>query len=98
MMSFLNFPMQTDQGAPAGSHRRLQQCHPRLRGQFIPLLGVTADARANNILPTRHPSLIPWNHMIQIQLPILEALTAILADMIITLKYILTGKLDLLPG
>ena len=98
MVPLAHSPMEVGQGAPARRNRFPERCHLRLCRQLVSLLGVTADAGAHDIFPACHAPLVPRNHMVKIQVPVLKALTAILANMIITLQDILTAKFDLLPG
>ena len=97
MVSLAHSPIEVGQGAPARRNRFPERCHLRLCRQLVPLLGVTADAGAHDIFPACHAPLVPRNHMVKIQVPILKALAAILANMVITLQDILTGKFDILP-
>ena len=97
MIFFPDFPVEIDQWPPTRGNRFPQRGHSRLQGEFISLLGITADAGTHNILPVSHASLVPWNDMVKVQVPVLKTLAAILANIVIALQDILAGKLDFLP-
>ena len=97
MIFFPNFPVKINQWAPTRGDRLPERCHLRLQGELISLFGITADAGTHNILPVSHASLVPWNDMVKVQVPVLKTLATILANMVIALQDILAGKLDFFP-
>ena len=58
--------------------------------------GIAIDARADNIFPRGRSTSIARNHVVQIQIFPFKSFAAILASILITLKNVVPGKLNLL--
>lgn len=82
--------------SPAGSCRCAQWKHPRLRRHLVGLAGVADDAGRHQIVPAALASLVPWNHVIQIELLGVEYHSAILTGKLVALENILPRELHLL--
>ena len=62
----------------------------------VALTRVAGNARANDVFPIRLPTAIPRHDVIQIEHLTRENLVAILTSVVVPLKNILSGELDLL--
>jgi len=72
------------------------QRHLRLLREAVTFAGVTRNARANHIFPSRGPAAIPRYHMIKIQIVAIERVPAVLAGVLVALENIVPGKLHFL--
>ena len=63
---------------------------------MVRFLRVTGDAGAHDVFPSRWATAVFGNHMIQVQIPPFENLSAILASVSIALENIVSGEFNLL--
>jgi len=62
----------------------------------IGLLRIALDAGAHNIFPRRWTAAVARDHVIQIQVPAIKDLAAILAGIVVALENVVTGKFHFL--
>jgi hypothetical protein len=81
-----------DKRPPLRSLRLSDQAHVRFTRQPIAFARIAWDARAHHIFPRGHASSIPRHDMIEIQVAPLEKMAAVLAGIVISLKYVVPGE------
>ena len=62
-------------------------------GKPIALLRIATDTRTNHVLPGRRPAAIARYDVIEIEIPSIENLAAVLASVLVALKDVVPGKL-----
>lgn len=78
--------------------RLADELHSGLARGAIPFLAVTPNARADNIFPSGGSAPVPGYDMVQVQVPSIKRMAAILAGILIPFKKVVTGELDLFLG
>src|SRR4051812_24003287 len=71
------------------------QAHAGLVRQAVALPRIARNAGADDILPVREPALVAWDHVVQIQVPPVQVLSAVLAGVFVALKEIVPGEFHL---
>ncbi len=69
------------------------QGHLRFVRKPISFHGVTRNAGADDVFPRRVPATIPRDHVIEIQIVAIEHFAAVLAGVLVALKYVMAGEL-----
>ena len=75
-----------DEWPPFRPLRLADQVHARFDRSAIRLPGITPDARAHDIFPSRRPPAIPRHYVIEVQILTFEQLSAVLAGVLIALE------------
>ena len=81
--------------APLRTLRLLQQMHPGLVRQTVPLPGIARDAGADHIFPSGLSSTVSWEDMVDIEMAPVKVNAAVLAGILIALKDIVPREFDL---
>ena len=82
-----------DKWPPLWSLRLADQAHVRFAREPVALAGIASDARANHVFPGGRPATIARHDVIQIELAPIEKLAAVLTGVLVSLKYVVAGKL-----
>ena len=85
-----------DERPPFRADGLANQLHACSMREPIAFSGVTRDARANNVFPSRSAALVPWDHMIEIEIAPIKNLAAILAGILVALENVVARKLHFL--
>jgi len=72
--------------------RSADQAHVRLTRKPVALARIAWDAGANHIFPSRCPAPVARHDVIQIKLAAIEQLAAILAGVLVSLEYVVSGE------
>src|SRR5437867_11354022 len=83
---------------PLGPLRLANEVDAGFGGSAVGLLGVTADAGADNVLPGRGPAAVARDDVVKIQIFAVEFAAAILAGVLVALKDVVARKFDFLLG
>ena len=75
-----------------------QQHHVGFLRKAIPFFRVTHHTGTDHVFPSGLAPSIPWQDVIEIQFPTIWLLAAILAGMIVALKYVLAAEFHFLLG
>ena len=81
-----------DKRPPLRSLRLSDQAHVRLTRKSVALAGVAGDAGANNVFPSRGAAAVARHDMIEIKVAPVEKMAAVLAGIVISLKYVVPGE------
>ena len=81
-----------DKGPPLRSLRFADQGHVRFTRKPVALARIAGNAGANHVLPSRRPATVARHDMVQIKLAAIEELAAVLAGVLVSLKYVVARK------
>lgn len=87
-----------DEGTPLGPLGLSNEVHACLLRRVIGLAGVARDAGADNVFPNGRAAAVARNNVVQVQVLAVKGLPAILAGIVVPLKNVVPGELDLLLG
>jgi hypothetical protein len=72
--------------------RFADQTHVRVPRKPVPLARIAGDAGANHVFPSGRPATVPRHNVIQIKPAAIEQLPAVLAGVLVSLKYVVSGE------
>lgn len=81
---------------PFGTLRFADELHPDLMRQAVAFFGVTGNAGADNVFPSRLSAPVAWVNVIQIEIRALKNQPAVLAGVPVPLEDIMPGELNFL--
>src|SRR5207247_5000278 len=81
---------------PLWSLRFADQAHVRFTREPVAFARIAGDARADHVFPSRGPAPVTRHDMIQIKLAAIEELAAVLAGVLVSLKYVVPSELYVL--
>ncbi len=85
-----------DEGTPFRTTRGAHQLHSSFAWSAVALAGIALDARADDVLPGRHPVVISGDYMVEVQIAAVHMATTVLALMLVTFENIVAGELHFL--
>jgi hypothetical protein len=77
---------------PLRSLRFADQAHVCFARKPVTLARIARDAGANHVLPSRRPAPVARHDMIEVEIAPIEQLAAVLAGVLISLKYVVPGE------
>ena len=85
-----------EERTPLGPLRLLDQPHPCLLRQAVCFAAIAGNARTNDILPGCLAPTVARQHVVEIEFLAIQNLGAVLAGVLVALKEVVAGELDLL--
>src|SRR5204863_314055 len=82
--------------ASAGSMAISSPNTPSSMCQPVALLRLAGDARADNVLPRRQAAFVAWQHVIEVEVALVETLSAILAGVLVAFEDVRPGEFHFL--
>src|SRR6266508_3832354 len=76
--------------------RFADQAHVRFTREPVAFARITWDARANDVLPRRHPASVARHDMIEVEFAAVKNLAAVLAGVLVPLEHVVPGKFHFL--
>jgi len=86
------------EGSPLGSLGLAHETHVSLGRSAVGLARVAGNAGADDVFPSRGPTPISRNHVVEVQIAPIKDLAAVLAGVLVPLEQVVPGEFDFLLG
>jgi len=83
-------------GPPLRSLRLSNQAHVGFARKPIAFARIARNTRANHVFPSRRPAPVARHDVIQIKITSIEELATLLAGVLVSLKYVMSGEFHFL--
>lgn len=87
-----------DEGAPAGALGFFEQGHIGLVREAVPFAGIAGNAGADDVFPSGLAAALTGKDVIEVESVPVEALSTVLAGVVVSFVDVLPGEFDFLAG